>query len=333
MTNTEARGSGAEAAAASPQLGIGADLGATLPVKALVRLRANDALVRYQGEMSRRFPHPSPDLAPRGHPWSAMAHGRGRGRRGRRGRRGAIAVARRLPLPLLVVGGAVALGGTMLVVSMVVAIILTVLPFIIVGSGIVLIVRHRLRLAARQRRRARTVAAPPLTVTVRPTRPEVAWQRARSRFAGVRAEYASYECEPMNVLRLPALADVSVPSTGRFVEAFAQAQALETDALPPPGHAAEFTASVDRAERAWRAACDAAERIRLSGLSAAERSTVERAIKLLTVARDSDSDAERLAAYSLARTELAKLEKAGVLHLPRTAQAALDAAARGQLPA
>ncbi|MGD9531246.1 hypothetical protein [Pseudonocardia sp.] len=90
---------------------------------------------------------------------------------------------------------------------------------------------------------------------------------------------------------------------------------------------------MDRAERAWRAACDAAERIRLSGLSPTERGAVERTIKLLTTARDTSNDAERLAAYGLARNELAKLEKTGAVHVPRPAQDILDAAARGQLPA
>ena len=49
-------------------------------------------------------------------------------------------------------------------------------------------------------------------------------------------------------------------------------------------------------------------------------------VKLLTTARDSDNDAERLAAYSLARAELARLDRAGVIHMPRTAQAVLEVA-------
>ena len=81
------------------------------------------------------------------------------------------------------------------------------------------------------------------------------------------------------------------------------------------------------------AARDAAGRIRLSGLSPAERGTVERVIKLLTTARDSDNDAERLSAYTRARSELAKLDKAGVVYVPLPAQAALDEASRGALPA
>ena len=144
-----------------------------------------------------------------------------------------------------------------------------------------------------------------------PPRPDAVWAHARRRFAALRRAYAAYECDPMAVLRLPALSDVSVPSTGRFVEAFAEAQALETDAFPPETHAPVFVIAVERAERAWRAARDAAERIRLSNLAPEERSTVERVIKLLTTARDSDNDAERLAAYARARNELARLDRAG----------------------
>ncbi len=166
---------------------------------------------------------------------------------------------------------------------------------------------------------------------VAPARPQ--WRLARQRFDALRSEYARYECDPMLVLRLPALADVRVPSTARFVEAFAEAQALDTDAEPPQRHAASFVAAVDRACRAWRAAWDAAERIRLSGLSADERAAVDRVVKLLTMAKDTDSDSERLTAYAKARAELARLERSDAVRLPRPAQAHLEAASRGQLPA
>jgi hypothetical protein len=202
---------------------------------------------------------------------------------------------------------------------------------LLLGAALFLAVRHR-----RRRRRSRIGAAgtaPLPRSPAPPPRPDLAWSRARTRFGTLRTEYAAHECDPMAVLRLPALSDVTVPSTARFVEAFAEAQALETNAFPPGGHAAKFVAAVERAERAWHAARDAAERIRLSHLAPAERSAVERVIKLLTTARDSDSDAERLAAYSRARAELAKLDRAGVIHMPRTAQAALEVAGRGQLPA
>ncbi|MDT7579887.1 MAG: hypothetical protein QOK35_1151 [Pseudonocardiales bacterium] len=191
------------------------------------------------------------------------------------------------------------------------------------------------RFRRRHRRRARFAAgtAPLPHRPAPPPRPDLAWSAARKRFTALRGEYAAHECDPMAVLRLPALSDVSVPSTARFVDAFAEAQALETETFPPASHAASFVRAVERAERAWHAARDAAERIRLSNLTPAERAAVERVVKLLTTARDSDNDAERLAAYSLARAELARLDRAGVIHMPRTAQAALEVAGRGQLPA
>lgn len=236
------------------------------------------------------------------------------------------------------------LAGTLLLVlaaaaAVVVALVLAVARFAIMAAvpllvgavAFVAVHRVRRRLALRRGGAAGTTSIPARPAA--PPRPDRVWAHARKRFHGLRAEYAAYECDPMEVLRLPALADVTVPSTGRFVDAFAEAQALETDTFPPGTHAASFVAAVDRAERSWRAARDAAERIRLSGLSATERSTVERVIKLLTTARGSDSDAERLAAYGRARSELAKLERAGVLHVPRPAQAALDAAAQPALPA
>jgi hypothetical protein len=205
-----------------------------------------------------------------------------------------------------------------------------VIVLVLIGTAAVKRRRRRRRMALRRGGAAGTAPLPARPAA--PPRPDLVWARARERFHRLRGEYAAYECDTMEVLRIPALADVTVASTARFVDAFAEAQALETDQLPPDPHRGGFVAAVDRAERAWRAARDAAERIRLSGLSPAERGTVERVIKLLTTARDSDSDPERHAAYARARAELAKLDRAGVIHLPRTAMAALDAAGRGALP-
>lgn len=158
------------------------------------------------------------------------------------------------------------------------------------------------------------------------------WAAARQRLAGVRTGYAAYECDPLAVLARPALADVRVESTARFVDAFAEAQALDTDARPPPAQAEAFVAAVDRAARAWAAAGAAAERIGLARLGEAERATVQKAVTLLTLARHSDHPGERLTAYGKARDLLARLERRGVLTLPRTARAALDRSTRGPLP-
>jgi hypothetical protein len=238
---------------------------------------------------------------------------------------------------LLAAAPFIAVGASLLAFLVFVTIILG----IVASHGFLLLVAGLIGAAAVRRRHRRAAlrrggAAGTVPLPARPAAPplpDLVWARARERFHALRAQYAAFECNTMEVLRIPALTDVSVASTARFVDAFAEAQALETDALPPDPHRGLFVTAVDRAERSWRAALDAAERIRLSGLSAAERGTVERVIKLLTTARDSDSDPERLAAYARARSELAKLDRTGVIHLPRSAQAALDATGRGILPA
>jgi hypothetical protein len=177
--------------------------------------------------------------------------------------------------------------------------------------------------------RKRHAAADPAATA---SAPADGWADAQDRFHRVRGEYADYECDPLQVLRLPVLADPAVPSTARFVDAFADAQGLETERFPGPGHARQFVDAVDRAESAWRAARAAARRIRLAGLDPGERAAVERAIKLLTTAAGSDNEAERLLAYARARGELARLDRSGGLRLPPAARAALAGAVRGALP-
>jgi hypothetical protein len=239
-----------------------------------------------------------------------------------------------LLIALVIIAGGVSAAtiGTIALILIGVAFLASSVPMLFAVAAVYTTIRRSRRRAA-LRRGGSAGTAPLPGRPAAPPRPEIMWKRARDRFHALRSEYAAFECNPMEVLRLPALADVSVPSTARFVDAFAEAQALETDAFPPVGHASAFVSAVDRAERAWRAAREAAERIRLSKLSPAERATVDRVIKLLTTARDSDNDPERLAAYARARSELAKLDHAGVIQLPRAAQAALDTAARGALPA
>jgi hypothetical protein len=233
-----------------------------------------------------------------------------------------------LGLVPLLVGGL----GLLALFEVVPVLTVPIVPLVLLGATTFALTRHARRRAALRRGGAAGTTPLPARPAA-PPRPDLAWRHVHHRFDALRSAYAAYECDPMAVLRLPALADVAVPSTARFVDAFAEAQALETEKYPGEPHGSQFMAAVDRAERAWRAAREAAERIRLSTLTPQERATVERVIKLLTTARDSDSDAERLAAYARARSELAKLDAAGVVHVPLPAQAALEEASRGQLPA
>ncbi len=69
------------------------------------------------------------------------------------------------------------------------------------------------------------------------------WMLARDRFAALQREYTSVESDPREVAARPALVDVSVPSTGRFVEALADAQDLATATEPAdPRRREEFVA-------------------------------------------------------------------------------------------
>jgi hypothetical protein len=235
-------------------------------------------------------------------------------------------IGRRALLCIVLLAGAGLAAVTLLTVF------ITLGSLMLAGVGVITVARHLHRRRYRQVScgHSATMSAPGAALD---PPPDVEWHATRTRFAQLCSEYGQFECDPLAVLRLPALADVTVPSTGRFVDSFAEAQALNTDIEPAPAHRARFVTAVDQAWRAWHAARDTAERIRLAGIPAQEHATVQRAIKLLIMARDSDHDAERIAAYAKARAELAKLDRSGILKLPPAAASALDTAARHQLPA
>jgi hypothetical protein len=145
------------------------------------------------------------------------------------------------------------------------------------------------------------------------------WQAARATHEQTSRDYAAFECDAVAVLRLPDLVDTSIPATARFVETFAEACALATDRQPQDDHAEQFIAAADAADRAWRAARSAAERMRLGRFSTEERQALDRAIKLLTVAQESNHPGERRAAYDKAREQLATLQRRTGWTLPSPA--------------
>ena len=295
--------------------------------------------------MTRSRPRRPADRHAHGYRDAPGRHGRGYGRhglgpaggagvrdRGRRPERGRARPPRRrhgvgnvvgIALAVLL-GGLVAVVGVTVVLVRVLIELLPVVLTLLVLTGVFVVVRGKVRRSRAQGADAGTAPAPESGAQ--------AWRRAKDDFDRLRVEYSAHECDPMQVLRRPALSDVSVPSTARFVDAFAEAQSLDTDTHPGAPHDGSYTVAVARARRAWQAAVDAADRIRLSNVPVAERSSIERVLKLLTTARDSDAEHERLAAYARARSELDRLDRAGIVHLPRTARTAVDQAARGALP-
>jgi hypothetical protein len=157
------------------------------------------------------------------------------------------------------------------------------------------------------------------------------WPGAVRRHRELAAEYAAFECDPRAVLDLPALVDVRQPATARFVEAFAEATALLTDARPTEPYARRFAAAVERAERAWAAAVETARRRGTAGFSADERALLDQVRTLLDVVASSDFEAERRAAFEQARNRFAELEKRTGWRLPAPAAAAVEDGVRPAL--
>jgi hypothetical protein len=186
------------------------------------------------------------------------------------------------------------------------------------------------------RRGATLLNRTPLLVASEPRTDPSAWWRARwgeagRRYRATARAYAEFECDVRAVLRLPALADVAQPATARFVDAFAEAVALDTEHFPGPEYAQSFIAAAERAERAWQAAVDAAERTRFARFAPGERRLVEQATTLLDLALSSPFEAERRTAYQRALRRLVELERRTGWQLPRRATLALEHRARATL--
>ncbi len=164
--------------------------------------------------------------------------------------------------------------------------------------------------------------------TVRPR-----WDAAVARHAETSRAYAAFECDPAAVLHRPALADVTEPATARFVDAFAEATALATDAYPGREAGERFVAVAERADRAWKAAVDAADRVRAARFAPGERALIDQALALLSLARSSPHEAERRSAYERARRRLADLERRTGWAMPRPAGELIATRARGMLRA
>src|SRR4051812_41382244 len=157
------------------------------------------------------------------------------------------------------------------------------------------------------------------------------WRAAVARHREVAAAFAGYECDPQAVLRRPALADVREPATARFVDAFAEACARATERYPGRAAGDAFVDAVDRSARAWAAAKDVAERLHAVHFAPGERDLLRQAAALLTLARQSPHEGERLAAYAHAAHRLAELERLCGFVLPQHAAAVLQRDARTAL--
>lgn len=159
------------------------------------------------------------------------------------------------------------------------------------------------------------------------------WDAAVRRHGTVASAFARYECDPVAVLANPALADVRRPATARFVDAFAEAGALLTDRYPGAEAAGKLADAVEREERAWAAAVQAAERSGDAHFTAEERDVLEQARHLLDLATSSPFEEERHTALRTALRRLADLERRTGWRFPTPAARAVEHRARGILAA
>jgi hypothetical protein len=152
-----------------------------------------------------------------------------------------------------------------------------------------------------------------------------------ARHGEIATAFAAYECDPRAVLRRPALADVRQPATARFIDAFAEAGALQTDRYPGRTAAEAYAVAAERAGHAWAAATEAAERLRLAHFAPGERALLDQAAALLALARRTPHEAERAVAYRRAGQRLAELERRCGWALPKRTTTVLHHEAQSAL--
>jgi len=135
------------------------------------------------------------------------------------------------------------------------------------------------------------------------------WARADRRYKKLCEEYAAFECDPYELIRLPVLADVSFETTAAFIEAFHKARQLATEAQPPDEYIPAFVAAVDKAVAAWQGARAYAEHVHASQFTAEQRTLLRRIQSALTLADNASGEHEQRAALSRAGLLMRQLEK------------------------
>jgi hypothetical protein len=164
----------------------------------------------------------------------------------------------------------------------------------------------------------------------------LSWKKAHAQWLELCERYAAYECDPHELVRLPALADVTFGPTATFIEAFYEAQQLLTDQKPEDDRRAKrFVAAVAAANSAWTVAREAAERVRTSRYTEDEQVLLRRALSALELAQNASGPEERAQGYAGAARlmqELAKrTEPSGRWRMPDKSREQIEAWARREL--
>lgn len=173
-------------------------------------------------------------------------------------------------------------------------------------------------------------AQPKTSATPASAQPQpLSWTKARKDFLRLSEEYAAYECDPSELVRLPALADVTFGPTATFIEAFYQAnQRVSTTKPADPEAAARFVEAAAAARTAWTAAVEAAERVMATRLESDEQALLRQVKRSLRLAENAETPQERAQALGTAgklmRDLALRTEESGRWRLPKAARLELE---------
>lgn len=164
------------------------------------------------------------------------------------------------------------------------------------------------------------------------------WSAVRQEFLLVAEHYVAFECDPRELVRLPALTDVTFAPTATFVEAFYEANQLLTEAMPDDTVAAgKFVDAARRAINSWRLAREAAERVRDARMDEEERNLLRRITGSFRLADEAASPQEGAHALGHAARMMRDLDERGEKtrhwRLPATARLELESWSKPELTA
>jgi hypothetical protein len=183
---------------------------------------------------------------------------------------------------------------------------------------------------------AASVPEPAATASTPREAARPSWGQALAQWSELCQQYAAYECDPHELLRLPALADVTFGPTATFIEAFYQAQQLVTDHEPEDSRRSQrFVDAAVAATSAWTVAREAANRVRASRYTEDEQALLRRALSALDLAKNDPDTGERDQGNAVAARMMQDLAKraqaSGRWRISDNSMAQIEALSRREL--